>query len=229
MNIVAVSTTKSKHDSISVGADASRVPQQGRSRASYERMLAAAEKLMIKRGNDDFTLTEVAKAGKVSIGSIYLRFDSKDDLIRAVHGRVLTQIGDDQDRMMEKLAVQAHTLDDFASLFVEAYAELLKTYSPVLRPIMFRAIYDETMSTLGRQSAEKLSDEAQRLMLNYASEFARPDHQRLVGSAFRMIYYTLARFLGLGSSPEAANQGNWEELKEDLAIMCAAFLRAPGR
>lgn len=59
------------------------MPQQGRSRASYERMLAAAEKLMVKRGNDDFTLTEVAKAGKVSIGSIYLRFDSKDDLIRA--------------------------------------------------------------------------------------------------------------------------------------------------
>lgn len=225
----AVSIEKSKLDSILSTGDASREPQQGRSRASYERMLAAAEKLMVKRGNDDFTLTEVGKAGKVSIGSIYLRFDSKDDLIRAVHARVLVRIGDDQDAMMADLAASTHTLDDFCDAFVSAYAELLKSYSPVLRPIMFRAIYDASMSAIGRASADKLGNEAHRQMLRFSSEFARSDHQRLVEAAFRMVYCTLARFLGLGSSPEAANQGNWDELKEDLAIMCAAFLRAPGR
>lgn len=222
-----VSTAKSKNDSISNSGEASRVPQQGRSRASYERMLTAAEKLMVKRGNDDFTLTEVAKAGKVSIGSIYLRFDSKDDLIRAVHARVLAEIGEEQDALMKNISDRAVSLDAFAQLFVDSYAELLKRYSPVLRPIMFRAIYDESISALGRSSAEKLTQQAETQMLRYASEFGRPDHGRLVGNAFRMIYYTIARFLGLGSSPEAANQGNWEELKEDLAIMCAAFLRAP--
>lgn len=222
-----VSTAKSKNDSISVSAEASRIPQQGRSRASYERMLKSAEKLMIKRGNDDFTLTEVAKVGKVSIGSIYLRFDSKDDLIRAVHSRVLAEIGEEQDALMQNISDRAVSLDEFTQLFVERYAELLKRYSPVLRPIMFRAIYDDSISALGRSSAEKLTEQAETQMLRYASEFARPDHARLVGNAFRMIYYTLARFLGLGSSPEAANQGNWEEIKEDLAIMCAAFLRAP--
>jgi AcrR family transcriptional regulator len=191
-------------------------------------MLTAAEKLMVKSGNDDFTLTEVARVGKVSIGSIYLRFDSKDDLIRAVHGRVLARIGGDQDIMMKRIGEQAATLEEFARSFVDSYAELLKSYSPVLRPIMFRAIYDESISSLGRDSAEKLTREAEAQMLRYASEFGRADHARLVGNAFRMIYYTLARFLGLGSSPEAANQGNWEEIKEDLAIMCAAFLRAPG-
>lgn len=235
--MAAVSTEKSKRDSISRSAssakpeapenvEASRVPQQGRSRASYERMLVAAEKLMIKRGDDEFTLTEVAKTGKVSIGSIYLRFDSKDDLIRAVHGRVLGRINEDQQRMLVSVSGRSGSLDDYARYFVEAYAELLKEYSPVLRPIMFRAIHDESMSALGRGSAEELSNEVHRELLAYASEFGRPDHQRLVENAFRMIYCTLARYLGLGSSPEAANQGNWDELKEDLAIMCPAFLRA---
>ena len=222
----AVSTLKSKNDSVPTVGEATRVPQQGRSRASYERMLTAAEKLMVKRGNDDFTLTEVAKAGKVSIGSIYLRFDSKDDLIRAVHARVLAEIGEEQEVMMRRIGDEARSLDDFSRMFVDAYAELLKRFSPVLRPIMFRAIYDQSISALGRSSAEKLTQEAEAQMLRYAAEFGRDDHARLVSNAFRMIYYTLARFLGLGSSPEAANQGNWEELKEDLAIMCAAFLRA---
>ena len=232
-----VSTRKSKHDSISsVGSaqrakapevvEASRVPQQGRSRASYERMLVAAEKLMIKRGNDEFTLTEVAKIGKVSIGSIYLRFDSKDDLIRAVHVRVLSRIHEDQQQMLNSVSEGVSSLDDYARNLIEAYAELLKEYSPVLRPIMFRAINDHSISTLGRRSAEQLSGEVHRGLLTYASEFGRPDHQRLVENVFRMIYCTLARYLGLGSSPEAASQGDWQELKEDLAIMCPAFLRA---
>ena len=44
-----------------------RAPVQGRSKASYERMLVAAEGLMVSRGSDDFTLQEVSKKGKVSI------------------------------------------------------------------------------------------------------------------------------------------------------------------
>lgn len=221
-----VSTVKSKQDSISVTGEATRVPQQGRSRASYERMLVAAEKLMVKRGDDDFTLTEVAKTGKVSIGSIYLRFASKDDLIRAVHVRVLARIDEDQRTMLADVRERSGTLDEYSRCFVEAYAELLKTYGPVLRPIMFRAIHDESMSTIGRSSAEVLSVEVHRQLLSYSAEFGRADHQRLVENAFRMIYCTLARYLGLGSSPESANEGNWEELKEDLAVMCPAFLRA---
>jgi AcrR family transcriptional regulator len=223
-----VSTTKTKANSIFVPNEASRVPQQGRSKASYERMLAAAEKLMVKRGNEDFTLTEVSKTGKVSIGSIYLRFDSKDDLIRAVHARVLARIEHDQDTMLSELKDAAPSLEEYAHRFVNAYAELLKTYSPVLRPIMFRAASDSAISSIGRKSAEKLSAEVRRQFLQFSDEFGREDHHRLAENAFRMIYCTLARYLGLGSSPEAANEGNWEELKEDLAIMCASFLRAKG-
>jgi AcrR family transcriptional regulator len=191
-------------------------------------MLTAAEKLMTKAGNDDFTLNKVAKAGKVSIGSIYLRFDSKDDLIRAVHARVLARIVLDEEEMMASVAARSASLDEFTRHFVNDYAELLKGYSPVLRPIMLRASHDASMSAVGRSSATKLSTEVQNQMLNYAAEFGRPNHQRLVENAYRMVYCTLARFLGLGSSPEAGSEGNWEELKEDLAIMCAAFLRARG-
>ena len=115
-----VSTVKSKQDSISVTGEATRVPQQGRSRASYERMLVAAEKLMVKRGDDDFTLTEVAKTGKVSIGSIYLRFASKDDLIRAVHVRVLARIDEDQRTMLADVRERSGTLDEYSRCFVEA-------------------------------------------------------------------------------------------------------------
>ena len=62
----------------------SRRPQQGRSKASLERMLTAGRALMLERGSEDFTLQDVNQKGNVSIGSIYLRFQSKDNLVRAV-------------------------------------------------------------------------------------------------------------------------------------------------
>ena len=46
----------------------SRRPQQGRSKASLERMLEAAKGLMLELGSEDFTLLEVSKRGNVSIG-----------------------------------------------------------------------------------------------------------------------------------------------------------------
>ena len=75
--------TKDESPALAV-ANVSRRPQQGRSKASLERMLAAARELMLERGSEEFTLQEVSERGQVSIGSIYLRFESKDNLVRGV-------------------------------------------------------------------------------------------------------------------------------------------------
>ena len=56
---------KQKNAPPSAGEGMSRKPQQGRSRASLERMLAAARELMIERGSEEFTLQEVSQGGDV--------------------------------------------------------------------------------------------------------------------------------------------------------------------
>ena len=73
----------------------SRRPQQGRSKASLERMLFAARELMLERQSEEFTLQDVSARGNVSIGSIYLRFESKDNLVRAVIFNALEEIAAD--------------------------------------------------------------------------------------------------------------------------------------
>src|SRR5438067_1024096 len=126
-----------------------RQPRQGRSKASFERMIAAAEALMAERGSDEFTLTDVAKKGKVSIGSIYLRFDSKADLVRAVQAQVLARMDSDQDALIDKLSGRSRDLDDFMREFVHSYAELLQSYAPLLRPMMVRATDDRALGEAG--------------------------------------------------------------------------------
>ena len=133
----------------------SRKPQQGRSRASLERMLAAARELMIERGSEEFTLQEVSQRGNVSIGSIYLRFESKDNLVRAVIADSDVEIGAAEGAMFAMLRGECSSLGTFVPRYVEAYAEVLRQFAPLLRLSMERASFDPQVSGPGKDPGEQ--------------------------------------------------------------------------
>lgn len=203
---------------------ASRAPQQGRSRASYERMLAAARELLIERGNDEFALTDVAKLGKVSIGSIYCRFDSKDALLAAVQHQTLERIDAEQLAIIAKVRESASDLRDLTMRVVEALAESLRSHAPILRPFMLRAPMDASTSDQGKASYGRIAEAVQAALLSHREEIRHPDPERAAASAFRLMYAAIARYLGFGAVAETAGEGDWADLKRDLGHMCAAFL-----
>src|SRR5512137_2334831 len=69
-----------------------RAPKQDRSRASFERVIAAAMQMLRESGHADFTLAEVSKRSRVSIGSIYCRVDGKEELVRILQQRAYEQM-----------------------------------------------------------------------------------------------------------------------------------------
>lgn len=202
-----------------------RKPLQGRSRASYERMLAAAEQLLASRGSDDFTLTQVSRLGKVSIGSIYCRFDSKEDLLRDVQVRLLARIEARQQQALEDALRQAKDLNGMVRLLVEGFAEMLRGEAALMRTFMARSVADAEVAARGKQSyfaAEKGFADA---LLRYRARIRQPDPERAAFAAFRIVYSTLARYLGLGFGPAADSDGvEWTALKQDLAEVCSAYL-----
>ena len=201
-----------------------RAPVQGRSKASYERMLAAAEALMVSRGSDDFTLIEVSKLGNVSIGSIYNRFESKDALIHAVQYRLLEQLDAKMDERLTAAQAAAHDLASLVVGLVHAEAETLLEFGDRMRPLMLRASTDPAVAMTGKQSYAGNYRQVTEALLTYVQEIRQPDPRRAVDSAFRVMYAAIARYLGFGSSTTAAWEGDWTVLTDDLSQMLAAFL-----
>jgi AcrR family transcriptional regulator len=201
-----------------------RAPRQQRSQASFERMIAAAEALLKERGNDDFTLQEVGKRGKVSIGSIYCRFDSKDDLIRAVQARVLEAVNAEQLKVIDEAEARAENLRQLVKLLVEGTAEALRRHAELMRPMMLRATSDPIVAAAGKKSYAEVAGRVEGALLTHRGEIRQPHPERAVHSAYRVIYAAIARYLGFGSATGASWEGDWEELKQDLGKMCAAFL-----
>ena len=55
-----------------------RPPQQARSRAALQRLLASAEYVLVNGGIDGFTIARVAEHAGVSVGGVYRRFEGKE-------------------------------------------------------------------------------------------------------------------------------------------------------
>lgn len=80
------------HSGKGVAADRPLPSRQDRSRATTERLLAAAQDLLCEGGADAATLRAIAARAGVSLAVVYRRFPDKDAVIRAVYTRFFVDV-----------------------------------------------------------------------------------------------------------------------------------------
>ncbi|MFJ6749147.1 TetR/AcrR family transcriptional regulator [Streptomyces sp. NPDC091266] len=95
-----------------------REPRQARSAATLARVLRAAEENASSSGLEEVTITGVAERAGVAVGSIYRRFEGKEQLITALTERML-------ERREEYVAEQLRTAEPSLSGVLDAYAHAL--------------------------------------------------------------------------------------------------------
>ncbi len=67
-------------------------PKQPRSERTQERLLRAAEKLILEKGLADASVPEIARRAGSSVGGFYARFPDKDALLRALEERFFAEM-----------------------------------------------------------------------------------------------------------------------------------------
>jgi len=216
------------NDARTTGPDGIRSPLQERSRQSFERVLDAAMDLLMEVGYEGLTVAGVSARAGASTGSIYGRVRGKDDLLRAVQERILERTEAGQAAMLADLQAEHLPLSRLVPRAVDALAEFMRSHADLLRPLMTRAVTDDKVAGRGKASHAKLQDGWTAVILTRAPEVQSDLPERAVLSCFRIVYASLARYLGLGSSPESAGEGDWADLKVDLGRMALAYLSWPG-
>ncbi len=213
-----------------LAADAlSRRPRQGRSLASFERMLEATKSLMLERGGEEFTLQDVSERGNVSIGSIYLRFESKDRLLHAVIAKELEAIIAGERALIDSVLADSTDLARFLDLYIDRYSTFLANHAPLLRTIMQRAAIDPAVSGPGKETAHRSASMSIDGMLRFSDEFGGSNPRDKAQVAFQILFATIARQFGLGSTPESGeDEAVWSLVKRELAKMALAYLRFDG-
>jgi AcrR family transcriptional regulator len=206
------------------GAPTIHPPRQERSRASFERVLVAGAKLLEERGYESFTLAEVSRRAKVSIGSIYGRVRSKDDLIQAIHARAMAQLAAEQREAIAATGSGRLTTAELVAEAVREFAAPIRKHARLLSVFMHRGAVDEEIAAAGSASSREAGRRFEELVLARRDEIVHPDPERAVDVAFRMTYCTLARQIMYGPTFESERAIAWDDLVDELAIACASYL-----
>jgi AcrR family transcriptional regulator len=201
-----------------------RPPRQRRSVESSERVIAAGIEVLVELGYEGFTITEVSRRAKVSVGSIYARFGSKDDLFLVLHDRALVDL---EQRQREAFADAGRDeLDDRARIAaaVTAVTELMRENARLLRVIMLRGALDDRVLDRGSQSVRALNDAFAAVVLRHAAAFRHPEPSLAVDVCFRMLFAALSRRITHGPTHESSHEVTWELLAREQAALYAAYL-----
>ena len=191
--------------------------QQARSRATRERLLAAAEKVFAEKGYDGAKLADIAEEAGVSVGAVYFRFKDKDALFLAIAETFTEEV---RARLGEfVLEGKQHKPADVIRNFVLRTASNMGTHRGLFRAIIERGFDHERVMTI----MFSFRDEIARALETVLAE--RGGGKDELGDAVRVATQMIYGFLMLGIlNPRAPTQQNARAAVAGLADAVAAYL-----
>ncbi len=207
-----------------------RPPQQRRSRESLQRVLRAGEELLAQRGYDGFTIAEVSRIAKVSVGSVYGRFENKDALVYEIHRRMLERMQPPAD--VDGVPIRDTPRRDLRGAVEQAARQLADSTNAeraLLRAFMLRGAVDPRIAGPGSEASQAAGRAFKAVVLARTSEIGHPDPQLASDVVYRMVYDVLSRHVMYGPTFESDTGRTWEELVEELIEAAVAYLRFGGR
>lgn len=199
-----------------------REPRQARSAATLARVLRAAEEIACTSGLEEMTIAGVAERAGVSVGTIYRRFEDKEQLITALSERML-------ERREEYVTEQLRAAEPSLSGVMDAYAHaLLQSFADSSR------LFPELLRTRGTRSLDRGArtiTELHRLLLEaaapYTDQIRRSQPQTALDTAARAI---LGACFHNSVRPDAATgEVARRRYADELSDMAIAYLSTPDR
>lgn len=196
-------------------------PQQARSRAALQSLLAAAEHVLVTDGLDDFTINAVAEQAGVSVGGVYRRFTGKEQLIDAVRDRLLAAL---EDNITAALEAAQPTLAGTIAAFTHALGDTFAR-SGKIAPALLSG--QRTAAALQRGLATMTA--LQRRFLDEATNYRDDIRRSQPASALEL---TLRTIIAAGVHRAAIAQmwpdgRTWPQWADEITDMSMAYLTAP--
>jgi AcrR family transcriptional regulator len=191
--------------------------QQERSRATRERLLAAAEKVFAEKGYDGAKLSDIAEEAGVSVGAVYFRFKDKDALFQAI-AETFTE--DARARVGSYIA-EAHQspVEDVLRNFVMRTAENFGTHRGLFRAIIERGFDHPGVMTIMFAFRDEIARALEDVLRAHGGNTAE------LGDAVRTATQMIYGFLLIGIlNPRAPTRQNTKAVVTGLADAVVAYL-----
>ena len=177
-----------------VPADRPLPAKQERSRATTERLLAAATDLLRAGGADAATLRHIADRAGVSLAIVYRRFADKDAVLRAVYTAYFTDVASRNAQALASERLRTASLAELARILVAAIARGYRRDRDLLRALVLYA--REHRDAGFRKRAATLNGSAfagiRQLVESHRGEIRHPNPALAIAFALNAVASVLA-------------------------------------
>jgi AcrR family transcriptional regulator len=195
-----------------------RPPQQARSRAALQRLLASAEHVLINDGPEELTIARVAEHAGVSVGGVYRRFAGKEQLIDAVKQALAERL---EDSMATALENAGPSLEGVVDALATALSETLDESARLIPAILAGG----RTADPPQEGLRIFTDLRQRFFdaaAPYRDQIRHPDPDVALEMAFRNV-------IGAGAHRAAMTTWlpdglTWQRWAREITDMAAGYL-----
>lgn len=203
-----------------------RPAKQERSQRSLERLVDAAQVVLARDGWAAFTMASVAEEAGVSIGGIYRRFESKEQLLRAIKDHILARADSDQQAIAD--TARARTLSGAISHYVINRIASLRGYSAIMRQVFEGQQGDPVMEERGRKSINVGMRVFRSVLAPHRAEIAHRDPELAIETAFYIMNATFVRRVRSPVTDLNFDHIDWDHLQNEMLVLLNLYLKTGG-
>ena len=204
-----------------------RPPQQARSKATLDRLLDAAERLVAEKGFDDTGVAEVARLAGSSVGAFYSRFQDKDGLLHALYERWLAEATATADAALAPERWEGASVREILSAVIAFLVVIHRERGGLIRAFVLRNHVDPEFHARQQRLSHYISDHVTALLLDRRSEICRPDPERAAHFGLTLVFSALETLMLFGEYRTGAASLEDSELATELTHAYLAYLGIP--
>jgi AcrR family transcriptional regulator len=193
-------------------------PQQARSRAALQRLLASAEHVLVSEGLDELTIARVAEHARVSVGGVYRRFAGKEQLIDAVKQALVERLEQNVAAALDKAEP---SLGGVVDAFTTALSETMNE-SGRLIPAMLAGGRSAEPPEQGLRTVTALQQRFIDAVAPHQEQIRHPDPVAALNIAFRSVIAAGAHRAAI--SPWLPDGLTWPQWAREIADMITSYL-----
>lgn len=199
-------------------------PRQQRSQETLERLLTAAESIILESGVEAASVAAVAKRARSSVGSFYTRFPDRESLLRAVCLRFGLEARATMDAVISAERWHGHNLSQLLESCIGFLFRVVEERRPLLISLLAAMPRDLELSQLMSGLVRHLALRLQTLLQarEELGHHAQPELAAHMLSGM-LLASAQARALKHLQDPTLVSDS---ELARELAQMCLAYLGA---
>jgi AcrR family transcriptional regulator len=197
-----------------------RPPQQARSRAALQRLLTSAEHVLVNEGPEELTIARVAEHAGVSVGGVYRRFASKEQLIDAVKQAFVERL---EEAVAEALDKAEPSLGGVVDAFTSALSETLAESGRVI-PALLAGGRSVDVPEQGLRTFTSLQQRFLDAVAPHHNQIRHPDPSVALNIVFRSVVASGAHRAAI--SPWLPDGLTWRQWAREIAFMATTYLTA---